>query len=173
MRCLLWLSGTLSGLEALVHTDPVGSQVNHSFFLPPSLFLCVCALHSWCLSHLGGRIAHLVEPRTKKQGKMLTRIQFPGAIGIFVPESALSADMLLMSIVSSSPHVQLHVDICAHVKNPYTSSHTTVWAQQYCTHQQEWVVLLLWLLWPYPVLMKYYIRLNLKEWKILFSICGA
>ena len=48
----------------------------------------------------GGGVAQLVKRRS---GKLLTQVRFPGAQGIFLPESTFSADSLTVSV---HPHVQ-------------------------------------------------------------------
>ena len=65
--------------------------------------------------------------------------------GTFLPESAFSADSLMVS--AQPPRAIAYINICAHVKNPtHWQSYHCLNTGKYCTHWQERVALLLRLL---------------------------
>jgi len=82
---------------------------------------------------------------TEKPGAMLTQIWVPGAARDFLPR--VNFQCWLSYSVCIAPRVQLHASASVrYLKIPSSGSHTSVWTQNYDTHWQKWVALLLQLL---------------------------
>ena len=87
--------------------------------------------------HVVTGIAHLVERPAEKPDAVLSRVRIPGAASFFVfflPESAFSADSLMVSV--QFPCVITCINVCAYVTSvrtlqiPNSGSRTTVWTQE-------------------------------------------
>ena len=93
----------------------------------------------------GARIAELVELWLKSQVQYWCGFESLMQQGIFLPESTFGADSLTVFVQPLCAITWLN--ICVQVKNPQTLAATPfLHTQKYCTHWQEWVALLFWLL---------------------------
>ena len=67
--------------------------------------------------------------------------------GNFLPESAFSADSLMVSVQPPVSN-RMHQQLCAHLNIPNSASHIIVWTRENTTHTDRngYMALLLWLL---------------------------
>ena len=81
--------------------------------------------------NFGTAIAQLVHRPTEEPGAILRP---PVRQGMFLPESAFSADSLTVSV--QPPCAIACINICVHVKNPeHWQPHHCLDTRQYCTHR--------------------------------------
>ena len=94
-------------------------------------------------------IAQLVEYLTEEPGARPDRFEALVQQEVFLPVSFQGTLTLSIQLACATTGI----NVCAHAQNPNpTGSNAIVWtpSQKYCLHRQEWVVLLLQLLRPYP-----------------------